>query len=284
MGITTTIPTNLDFPHRGELERDAFVNAQEIAQDLLSGSYTDALNQYATELNNTEDDINTKWSQVQNQAVSGSYSQAYIDGNFVNKAINSLTAKTTPVDADLLYLGDSVSSFSLKKLTWANIKATLKTYTDTLYVALTGNQSIDGTKTFVLSPIVPTPTTTGNVITMDNIIQKTAVGIGYGTGSGGTVTQLTNRTTTVTINKPCGTIVSASGVGTTTWNSFLVNNSIVGDNDTIVLNVKSGATNAYEVMPLATGSGSFYIWFRTTGGTASDTFTVSFSITKGANS
>lgn len=44
-----------------------------------------------------------------------------------------LANKTTPVDADLLALGDSASSFSLKKLTWANIKATLKTYFDTLY-------------------------------------------------------------------------------------------------------------------------------------------------------
>ena len=46
MGITTTIPTNLDFPNRGVLERDAFVNAQETAQDLLAGAYTTALNQY----------------------------------------------------------------------------------------------------------------------------------------------------------------------------------------------------------------------------------------------
>ena len=38
---------------------------------------------------------------------------------------STLTAKATPIDADLIALGDSASSFSLKKLTWANIKATL---------------------------------------------------------------------------------------------------------------------------------------------------------------
>lgn len=43
----------------------------------------------------------------------------------VDKTIDSLTAKATPIDADLVYLGDSISSFGLKKLTWANIKATL---------------------------------------------------------------------------------------------------------------------------------------------------------------
>lgn len=47
--------------------------------------------------------------------------------------ISALTAKTTPVDADLFILSDSASSFTNKKLTWANLKATLLTYFDTLY-------------------------------------------------------------------------------------------------------------------------------------------------------
>lgn len=156
MGIATTIPTNLNFPNRGVLERDDFVNAQETAQDLLAGAYTTALNQYATELNDTEADINLKWEQVKSQAVTGGYSQAYIDATFTPKILNTQTAKTTPVDADLIPLSDSVASFGLKKLSWANLKTTLKTYFDTLYLALTGNQSIDGVKTFTSSPIIPT--------------------------------------------------------------------------------------------------------------------------------
>ena len=123
--ITTTIPTNLNFPNRGVLERDDFVNAQETAQDLLAGAYTTALNQYATELNDTEADINLKWEQVQSQAVTGGYSQAYIDATFTPKILNTQTDKTTPIDADLIPLSDSVSSFGLKKLSWANLKATL---------------------------------------------------------------------------------------------------------------------------------------------------------------
>jgi|GEM_PF-1083898 hypothetical protein len=51
----------------------------------------------------------------------------------VANSINSATAKTTPVDADLFGLVDSAASNVLKKLTWANIKATLKTYFDTFY-------------------------------------------------------------------------------------------------------------------------------------------------------
>lgn len=69
------------------------------------------------------------------------------------------TEKTTPVDADTFAITDSADSNATKRLSWANLKATLKTYFDTLYVALTGDQTIAGIKTFSSSPIVPTPTT-----------------------------------------------------------------------------------------------------------------------------
>lgn len=44
-------------------------------------------------------------------------------------------AKTPPVDADFVLIMDSAAANILKKLTWANLKATLKTYFDTLYGA-----------------------------------------------------------------------------------------------------------------------------------------------------
>lgn len=44
------------------------------------------------------------------------------------------TAKTTPVDADLLPMVDSAASNVLKKLTWANAKATLQTTFDARYL------------------------------------------------------------------------------------------------------------------------------------------------------
>jgi hypothetical protein len=75
--------------------------------------------------------------------------------------IHAATSKTTPVDADEIGLVDSAASNVLKKLTWANLKATLKTYFDTLYVALTGNQNVAGVKTFTSFPVTPSsaPTT-----------------------------------------------------------------------------------------------------------------------------
>lgn len=58
--------------------------------------------------------------------------------------INEATSKATPVDADELGLSDSAASSVLKKLTWANLKATLKTYFDTLYQAVGNYYSVGG--------------------------------------------------------------------------------------------------------------------------------------------
>ena len=57
------------------------------------------------------------------------------DAGNVGSAIHGASGKTTPVDADTVALIDSAASNVLKKLTWANLKATLKTYFDTLYQA-----------------------------------------------------------------------------------------------------------------------------------------------------
>lgn len=51
----------------------------------------------------------------------------------VASSIHGVAAKATPVDADEMGLIDSAASWVLKKVTWTNIKATLKTYFDTLY-------------------------------------------------------------------------------------------------------------------------------------------------------
>lgn len=47
--------------------------------------------------------------------------------------ITGATAKATPVDADMIPITDSAASNILKKVSWLNIKATIKAYTDTLY-------------------------------------------------------------------------------------------------------------------------------------------------------
>lgn len=62
--------------------------------------------------------------------------QAALDERLTAASLSGATAKGTPVDADTLPLSDSAASGALKRLSWANIKATLKAYFDTLYAAV----------------------------------------------------------------------------------------------------------------------------------------------------
>lgn len=55
--------------------------------------------------------------------------------------LNGLTSKTTPVDADEVYVRDSSGTPSSKKLTWANLKATLAN----TFLSLTGGTITDTT-------------------------------------------------------------------------------------------------------------------------------------------
>lgn len=108
-------------------------------------------------------------------------------------------------------------------------------------------------------------------------------GLGYGTGAGGTVTQLTSRTTGVTINKVAGAITLFTAAGSATAASFTVTNSAIAATDTVTLSVKS-STNKYLAFVTAVAAGSFEITFYTTGGTASDAPVINFAVLKAVTS
>ena len=69
--------------------------------------------------------------------------------------IHAADEKTTPVDADEVGLVDSAASNILKRLTWANIKATLKSYFDTLYAAISHSHTLSA-----ITDLYSTPPTT----------------------------------------------------------------------------------------------------------------------------
>jgi hypothetical protein len=110
-----------------------------------------------------------------------------------------------------------------------------------------------------------------------------ADGIGYGAGAGGTVTQITSRSTGVTLNKVSGAITLFTAAGSATATTFTVTNSAVAATDTIVLSVKS-STNKYLAFVTAVAAGSFEITFYTTGGTASDAPVINFAVLKAVSS
>lgn len=104
-------------------------------------------------------------------------------------------------------------------------------------------------------------------------------GIGYDTGAGGAVTQITSRTTGVTLNKACGAITLFSAAGSTTAASFTVTNSAVAATDTVVICQKSGA-DKYNVRVSAVGAGSFEVTFATISGTTTEQPVFNFAVIK----
>lgn len=153
-------------------------------------------------------------------------------------------------------------------------------------VVIAGNTS--GTIT-VSAPLVSgsntitLPAATGTMPILNatgELLVSTAAGLGYGTGAGGAVTQLTSRTTGVTLSKPTGAITMFSAAGTTTAATFVVTNTLVAATDTIVVCQKSG-TNLYDLMVTTVAAGSFQITFRTTGGIAIDAPVINFAIVRG---
>jgi hypothetical protein len=112
-----------------------------------------------------------------------------------------------------------------------------------------------------------------------NVLVTSIGGLGYGTGSGGTVTQATSRTTGVTLNKTNGSITLVSAAGTATWQSFTVTNSTVAVSDTVILSQRSG-TDLYMLEVTAVAAGSFRISFATTGGTTTEQPVFNFAVIK----
>lgn len=115
------------------------------------------------------------------------------------------------------------------------------------------------------------------------LAHDTTTGIGYGTGSGSTVTQATSRTTGVTINSVTGSITLVSAAGSATAASFTVTNSAVAATDTVIMNQKSG-TDLYQIFVTNVSAGSFKVTFFTTGGTTTEQPVFNFTVIKGSTS
>ena len=128
-------------------------------------------------------------------------------------------------------------------------------------------------------------TMTGALNVSGNVLVTGSGGLGYGVGSGGTVTQATSKATGVTLNKPSGQITmnnAALGAGASVI--FTLNTTaIAGTADLVIVNTP-GATG-YRVEALNPFVGTVGIRVtNVSGGSLSDALAINFAVIKGATS
>lgn len=132
-----------------------------------------------------------------------------------------------------------------------------------------------------------TITHTSGVLTfLGAVLTGSSLGYAAGIGSGTTVTQLTNRTTSVTINKPTGQITTNNtslAAGATA--KFTVNNSAVGANDNVVVTINSGTTTDQtdvKVQNVAAGGFNIVVANRHAATAETGAIIINFALVKGS--
>jgi hypothetical protein len=125
---------------------------------------------------------------------------------------------------------------------------------------------------------------TGGVTATTAITSSGATsGLGYATGAGGTVTQSTNKSTGVTLNKVCGEItMNGAALAASTTVSFVLTNSAIAAGDTIILNhVTTGTFGAYTLNAHGFGAGSCTIDVRNVSlGSLSEAIVIRYAVIK----
>jgi len=106
--------------------------------------------------------------------------------------------------------------------------------------------------------------------------------IGYTAAAQGTVTQATDKSTAVTLNKPAGRItMNNASLATATNATFTLNNSFISANDTVILTISGGQATpgSYNVFANNLSAGSVSISLRNiSGGSLSEAVVINFAI------
>jgi hypothetical protein len=106
--------------------------------------------------------------------------------------------------------------------------------------------------------------------------------IGYTTAAQGAVTQLTSKSTAVTLNKSAGVItMNNASLATATNATFTLNNNLISANDTVILTIAGGQATAgsYNVFANALAAGSVSISLRNiSGGSLSEAIVINFAL------
>ena len=110
--------------------------------------------------------------------------------------------------------------------------------------------------------------------------------IGYSAAAQGTVTQLTDKSTAVTLNRSMGRItMNNASLATATNATFTLNNNTISANDTVILTISGGQATpgSYNAFANALTTGSISISLRNiSGGALSEAVVINFCVIHGA--
>ena len=119
-----------------------------------------------------------------------------------------------------------------------------------------------------------------NIIGPDFILSDNQ--LGYTATAQGTVTQATDKTTAVTLNKSAGRItLNAAALGATTNVSFTLNNSFISTNDVLIVTLSGGIATAatYNCWVNSLSAGSASITLRNiSAGSLSEAVIINFAL------
>lgn len=124
--------------------------------------------------------------------------------------------------------------------------------------------------------------------TSGNVLVTGSGGLGYGTDSGGTVTQLTSKSTAVTLNKPSGRITmnnAALAAGASVTFLLYTNTLSSLSMDNIAVNIVAssiGNQASYSVIANTGAGGAFITLKNESAGSLSEAVQIQFSVIKGA--
>jgi hypothetical protein len=113
--------------------------------------------------------------------------------------------------------------------------------------------------------------------------------IGYGPSGkavGGVVTQLTSKSTAVTLSRPCGQVtMNNAALGAATIVSFVLTTTKIAADDILVLNHISGGTLGAYTLNARCGAGSATVDVRNaTAGGLSEAIVIAFALIKAVKS
>jgi hypothetical protein len=210
-------------------------------------------------------------------------SHATIAGNFILSAVDGT--------------GHSLQGTPAGTLTWSGVyygpdgSASAPTYSFSsagsantgMYLSSTDELSFatNGTRRLLLS-------SAGLAVFKGGIVSDlgSGGGVGYTTGAGATVTQSTDKSTTVVLNTPVGEItMNSATLNANTAVSFTFTNASIGDTDLLLLNHSSAGTAGAYLLNAQCAAGSAAINVRNiTAGNLGEAIVIRYALIKGATS